>query len=102
MHLVFLIGQDEASARLQTRRGTFTEGGGNGIYSLSQENVIDLHICAVIRLSVKEAAERTMRLGLARTQDAIHLKNLLGMSKTEANITVIEHIDQKVRMERVN
>jgi hypothetical protein len=24
------------------------------------------------------------------------------MSKTEANITVIEHIDQKVRMERVN
>src|SRR5215831_16771439 len=100
--MILFIWEDEAAARLQAGCSALTKRGSHGIEGLLQQKIISLHVRAVFGLLVENVAELGVRLTLARTKHAVDVKDLLRMRKAEADIAIIEHIDQKIGLERID
>ena len=50
----------------------------------------------MISLLIKEIAEVRIRNVLARAENAVDIKNLFGLSKSETDVAVIQHVNQEV------
>ena len=56
----------------------------------------------MIGLLIKQIAELGVRHSLARTKNAIDVENLFGLSEAEADVAVVEHVNEEIWLERVD
>ena len=102
LNLLLFVGQDETATGEETSGGTLAKGGSERFHGFVQEPIVILHVAAVVRLLVEEIAKCGVALGLVRAEDAVGVENLLGVSEGEADVAIVEDVNEEMGMERVS
>ncbi|MGH7773593.1 MAG: hypothetical protein ACREQA_15320 [Candidatus Binatia bacterium] len=78
---MLVVGELEATARLEAGRQAPLEGSGDRIDGTLQERAVGCHVGAVVGLLIEEVAEIFVGGGLSSRELAEDLEDLLGLAK---------------------
>ena len=100
--LILLIGNYKTAARLQAGGNAFLESPADGIYGGGKQLVVEAHVCAVVGLRVEQLTELFIGHRLTGAELPEDFQDLFGLRERETHRAVVQHVNQVVRLERVD